>query len=139
MFYRQYHTDNFIFRHFKCGLSIEKTSELCFKSERTITEWDKGKTIPPECKRLMRLYSKLDLKDVHPEWEGWKFQNGLLVSPNGYELRAAHVETGAALIELGAPSDKPHMNHIMKVARSIAKTDYMKNSVRYSAERKKRV
>lgn len=45
-------TKNYIFRELKCGLSIKQTSELCFKSVRTVKEWDKGKEIPKECKRL---------------------------------------------------------------------------------------
>ncbi len=55
----KYHemTKNYIFREFECGLTKEQTSELCFKSVRTVTEWDKGKQIPPECKRLMRIVS----------------------------------------------------------------------------------
>jgi hypothetical protein len=55
----KYHemTKNYIFREFECGLSKEETAKLCFKSLRTITDWDKGKEIPPECKRLMRLTS----------------------------------------------------------------------------------
>ncbi len=48
-------TKNYIFREFESGLSIEETAELCLKTARTVKEWDKGKTIPPECKRLMRM------------------------------------------------------------------------------------
>ncbi len=36
----KYHemTKNYIFREFKCGLSIEDTDELCFKNVRTVRE-----------------------------------------------------------------------------------------------------
>lgn len=36
-------TKNYIFRELECGLSVQETSELCFKSVRTVKEWDKGK------------------------------------------------------------------------------------------------
>lgn len=44
----KYHemTKNYVFREFECGLPVEQTAELCFKSVRTIKEWDKGKNIP---------------------------------------------------------------------------------------------
>ena len=52
---------NFIFREYECGLSVEETAELCLKTARTVKEWDKGKTIPPECKRLMKMSRGRDL------------------------------------------------------------------------------
>ncbi|STY92178.1 Uncharacterised protein [Vibrio anguillarum] len=51
----KYHemTKNYFFREFEYGLSAEDTAKLCFKSVRTVNEWDGGKNIPKECKRLM--------------------------------------------------------------------------------------
>ncbi len=34
---------NYFFREFECGLSIEQTAELCFKSVRTVKEWTGAK------------------------------------------------------------------------------------------------
>jgi hypothetical protein len=33
-------TKNYFFREFECGLSIEQTAEVCFKSVRTAKESD---------------------------------------------------------------------------------------------------
>ena len=44
---------NYIFRELECQMTKEEVAELCFKSVRTVTGWDEGKPIPPECKRLM--------------------------------------------------------------------------------------
>ncbi len=59
----KYHemTKNYVFREFECGLSVEQAAELCFKSVRTVKEWDKGKEIPKECRRLMRNQCRLEL------------------------------------------------------------------------------
>lgn len=46
----KYHemTKNYVFREFECGLSIEKTAQLCFKSVTTVKAWDGGKDIPKD-------------------------------------------------------------------------------------------
>ncbi|MBF4348391.1 regulator, partial [Vibrio anguillarum] len=46
----KYHemTKNYVFREFECHLSKEETAKLCFKSVRTVNEWDGGKNIPKE-------------------------------------------------------------------------------------------
>ncbi len=69
----KYHemTKNYIFRELECGLSIEDTAKLCFKSVRTVKEWDKGRDIPKECKRLMRLVSGR-VVSTNVEWNGFK-------------------------------------------------------------------
>ncbi len=46
---------NYIFRELECQVTKEEIAELCFKSVRTVTGWDEGNPIPPECKRLMRM------------------------------------------------------------------------------------
>ncbi len=69
----KYHemTKNYIFREFECGLSVEQAAELCLKTVRTVKEWDKGKTIPPECKRLMRMTKGRELSPSE-QWEHFK-------------------------------------------------------------------
>ena len=41
---------NYIFRELECQMTKEEVAELCFKSVRTVTGWDEGNPIPPECK-----------------------------------------------------------------------------------------
>lgn len=76
----KYHemTKNYFFREFECGLSIEDTAQLCFKSVRKVKKWDKGHYIPNECKRLMRM-SKILVLGFIDEWEDFQISNDLLV------------------------------------------------------------
>lgn len=46
---------NSIFRELEGQMTKEEVSELCFKSVRTVTGWEEGNPIPPECKGLMRM------------------------------------------------------------------------------------
>ncbi len=117
----KYHemTKNYIFREFECGLTREQTAKLCFKSVRTITDWDSGRQIPPECKRLMRLTSNKKLSDS-PEWEGFTMSNDKLQLPNGLRVTPQQILCGIALIEIGANEDRETMNKLIRYARIIA-------------------
>jgi hypothetical protein len=75
--------ENFIFRFHKCGLSLEKTSHLCDVSQKTVEGWDKGKPIPSHHRKLMELYSGLDLGYHHASWKGWKIRGKWIISPYG--------------------------------------------------------
>ncbi len=48
-------------------MTKEEIAELCFKTVRTVTGWDEGKPIPPECKRLMRMAKGRKLS-IYEEW-----------------------------------------------------------------------
>lgn len=76
----KYHemTKNYFFREFECGLFIENTAQLCFKTVRQVKKWDKGHNIPNECKRFMRMYKRLDLGFID-EWEGFQMFDDPLV------------------------------------------------------------
>ena len=65
-----------LFRKFVCGLSKEDVAALCLKSVTTITRWDEGNPIPPECKRLMHIYTGMELAIINPKWKGWRIRNG---------------------------------------------------------------
>ncbi|MCG7500070.1 DUF3653 domain-containing protein [Vibrio sp. Of7-15] len=108
-------TENYYFRFYKCGLSIEMTAELCFKSVRTVKLWDKGKAIPPECKRLMKMYCSRRLGDSK-QWEGFYMQSDRLVLPTGEALEAQQVLTAAAVLEIAA---KPEHEVLVKLARYL--------------------
>lgn len=118
----KYHemTKNYIFREFECGLSIEQTAELCFKSVRTVKEWDKGKDIPKECKRLMRRHSSLELSHT-PDWEGFRMKNNKLELPTGQFVTAQEILAGIGLLEIGSELELKTSTKILKYARVIAK------------------
>ncbi len=48
-------SSNYIFRELECQMTKGEVAELCFKSVRTVTDWDEGKPISLECKRLIRM------------------------------------------------------------------------------------
>ncbi|HDM8048127.1 TPA: phage protein [Vibrio fluvialis] len=118
----KYHemTKNYIFREFECGLTREQTAELCFKSVRTVTEWDKGKPIPPECKRLMRLVKGRELSHLK-EWENFKFRNGKLEIPTGQLITPQEIITGIALIEINSETELRTKSKLLRLSRVIAK------------------
>ncbi|MDC5853825.1 regulator [Vibrio europaeus] len=118
----KYHemTKNYIFREFECGLSIEQAANLCFKSVRTIKEWDKGKEIPKECKRLMRLQSRLELSPLE-EWNGFRINNHRLELPTGHSVTPQEILIGIALLEIKSDIELSTTTKILKYVRSISK------------------
>ncbi|MBY7894021.1 regulator [Vibrio fluvialis] len=116
----KYHemTKNYIFREFECGLTKEQTAELCFKSVRTVTEWDKGKPIPPECKRLMRMAKGRELSALE-DWKNFKMQYDKLELPTGQLITAQQIITAVALLEIGAPTDIKIAGKILKYSRAL--------------------
>ncbi|MDT8868713.1 regulator [Vibrio fluvialis] len=116
----KYHemSKNYIFREFECGLTKEQTAELCFKSVRTITEWDKGKAIPPECRRLMRMYSGRDVFS-NEDWIGFRLSGNRIILPTGYKATAQEIILGIALIEIQCTDDLNTMRKLLKYARKL--------------------
>ena len=118
----KYHemTKNYIFRELVCGMSVEKTAELCFKSVRTIKLWDAGKPIPPECKRLMRFYCNREL-GIGDDWEGFKIVGDKLALPTGRPVSAQQIITGIALTEIGAELELKTSTKLLTYSRMIAR------------------
>ncbi|MGF1909637.1 regulator [Vibrio kasasachensis] len=118
----KYHemTKNFIFREFECGMSIDETAKLCFKSVRTVKEWDKGKEIPKECKRLMRNQTRLELSNSD-EWKGFRMNNQKLELPTGQRVSPQEILAGIGLLHIGSELELKTSVKILKYARSIAK------------------
>ncbi|EKK9972221.1 phage protein [Vibrio parahaemolyticus] len=116
----KYHemTKNYIFREFECGLTVEQAAELCLKTVRTVKEWDKGKTIPPECKRLMRMTKGRELSSSD-QWEGFKMHYDRLELPTGQLVTAQQVLTGIALLEIGALEDLQVARKLLKYVRVL--------------------
>ncbi|WP_332408296.1 DUF3653 domain-containing protein [Vibrio metschnikovii] len=113
-------TKNYVFRELECGLSIKDTAELCFKNVRTVKEWDKGKEIPPECKRLMRMYRGHELNKSE-KWKGFRMRSDHLELPSGQMLSAQQIIMGAALVEIACSEDLKTRARLLKYARAIAK------------------
>ncbi|MBE4393107.1 regulator [Vibrio parahaemolyticus] len=118
----KYHemTKNYIFREFECGLTVEEAAKLCLKTVRTVKEWDKGKSIPPECKRLMRMNKGRELSSCE-EWENFVMRHDRLELPTGQLVTAQQVLIGVALLELGASEETVIARRIMRYARILKK------------------
>ncbi|EOX4928783.1 regulator [Vibrio alginolyticus] len=116
----KYHemTKNYIFREFECGLTVDQTAELCLKSVRTVKEWDKGKNIPSECKRLMRMTRGRILRPSS-DWDSFKMHYDRLELPTGQLVTAQQVITGIALLEIGAMTDLEVARKILRYARAL--------------------
>lgn len=113
-------TNNYFFRFYKCGLSVEKTAELCFKTVRQVNNWDKGTEIPPECRRLMRMYCERKL-GVGDNWQGFSVVKGRLRLPTGRELEPQQILTAVALLEIESDMDKRTLTKLIKIAREISR------------------
>ncbi|MCG9785482.1 regulator [Vibrio brasiliensis] len=117
----KYHemTKNYFFREFECGLSVEETSKLCFKSVRTVKEWDKGKEIPKECKRLMRNHTRLELSHEQ-EWQGFRMYMNKLELPTGQLVSPQQILAGIGLLEINSELEIKTSTKLVKLARAIS-------------------
>ncbi|MEZ8547420.1 regulator [Vibrio cyclitrophicus] len=110
---------NYIFRKLECQMSKEQVAELCFKTVRTVSDWDKGKPIPPECKRLMRMSKGREI-GVTKEWQQFKLHYDRLELPTGQLVTAQQILLGAALLEIQSELELKTSTYLIKLARSIA-------------------
>lgn len=115
-------TKNFIFRFYKCNLTLEETAELCFKSVTTVKNWDKGKTIPPECKRLMKL-SKSRKLHHSKEWDQFKMVGEKLEIPTGRKITPNEILIGIALLEISSDLEIKTSTKLLKLARALSRID----------------
>ncbi len=113
-------TNNYFFRFYKCGLSVEKTAELCFKTVRQVNNWDRGTEIPPECRRLMRMYCERKL-GIGDSWRGFYIVKNRLRLPTGRELEPQQILTAVALLEIESDSDKITLTKLLQFSRAISK------------------
>ncbi|MFW1378411.1 regulator, partial [Vibrio parahaemolyticus] len=113
----KYHeiTKNYVFREFECGLTVEEAAKLCLKTVRTMEEWGKGKSIPPECKRLMRMNKVRELSFCE-DWVNFVMRHDRLELPTGQLVTAQHVLIEVALLELGSSSDIKTAHQVLKYA-----------------------
>ncbi|MBW3698057.1 regulator [Vibrio sp. T187] len=111
-------TKNYIFRELECMMTKQQVAALCFKSVITVTEWDKGKPIPPECKRLMRMVKGRELSD-EKEWQLFKMQNNRMKLPTGQLVTPQELLAGIALLEIQSELELRTSTRLIKLARAI--------------------
>ena len=110
---------NYIFRELECQMTKEEVAELCFKSVRTVTGWDEGKPIPPECKRLMRMAKGRELNTCK-EWGQFKMLHDRMELPTGLVVRPQQILAGIALLEIQSDEDMKTCSYLLKTARVLA-------------------
>ena len=113
-------TKNYIFREYVCCLTREETANLCFKTVRTVTGWDDGNPIPPECKRLMRMAKGRELHSSE-DWKQFKMHNNGLELPTGKTVTAQQIMAGIALLEIQSEHELKTSTYLIKTARAIAR------------------
>lgn len=113
-------TKNYIFRKFECELSKEETAKLCFKSVRTVTGWDCGKEIPPECRRLMRMVKSKELSHLEI-WENFRMVKGMLELPTGQHITPQQLLTGIALLSIQSELELKTSSKLLRIARALTR------------------
>ncbi|WGY44998.1 regulator [Vibrio sp. ABG19] len=124
MHYRKM-SKNYIFRKFECGLSKEETAKLCFKTVRTVTGWDNGRDIPPECRRLMRMVKGRELSHIEA-WKGFKINYEFLEVPTGERLTPQQILTGVALLQIQSELELKTTTKLLRIARKLATIKHKK-------------
>ncbi|MGF1752104.1 regulator [Vibrio makurazakiensis] len=111
---------NYIFRAMECQMTKEEVAKLCFKTVRTVTSWDDGKPIPPECKRFMRMAKGREL-GVSDDWKQFKVHYNKLELPTGQLVLAQQILAGIALLSIQSELEIKTSKHLLKIARAIAR------------------
>nr|WP_233090148.1 regulator [Vibrio sp. IB15] len=101
-------------------MTKEEVAELCFKSVRTVTGWDDGNPIPPECKRLMRMAKGRELS-ANKDWIRFKMHYDKLETPTGQRVTPQQILAGLALLEIQSELEIRTSTYLIKVARCLAK------------------
>ncbi|MFA0332196.1 phage protein [Vibrio cyclitrophicus] len=111
---------NYIFRELECQMTKEEVAELCFKSVRTVTGWDEGKPMPPECKRLMRMAKGRELS-ASVDWKQFKMHYDKLETSTGQRVTPQQILAGIALLEIQSELEISTSTYLIRVARALAK------------------
>lgn len=91
-----------------------------FKTLRQVNNWDKGTEIPPEARRLMRMYCERKL-GVGESWQGFYIVKNRLRLSTGRELEPQQILTAIGLLEIESLEDKKTLTKLVKIAREIAR------------------
>ncbi|CAH6870934.1 conserved hypothetical protein [Vibrio chagasii] len=100
-------------------MTKEEVAELCFKSVRTVTGWDEGNPIPPECKRLMRMAKGRELS-ISEDWIQFKMLYDRMELPTGQVVRPQQILAGIALLGIQSELEIKTSTHLLGLARAIA-------------------
>ncbi|WP_047048013.1 phage protein [Vibrio mexicanus] len=116
----KYHemTKNQIFREFNCGLTIEEVAKICCKSLGTVRGWDKGKPIPNECRKLMKMHKRLELSGFE-EWNGFRVSGKNLELPTGETVTPQQILTGVALLHIQSDLEIKTSKRLLRLSRAI--------------------
>ncbi|WP_240308193.1 regulator [Vibrio cholerae] len=106
---------NYVFREFECGFAREQNFVL---KVRESTGWSKGKAIPPECKRLMRVAKGRELSN-HSDWFGFVMKHDRFESPTGKLISTQGILVGSALIEIESELEIKTSTTLLKIARNL--------------------
>ncbi|CAH6966626.1 Regulator [Vibrio chagasii] len=101
-------------------MTKEEVAELCFKSVRTVTGWDEGNPIPPECKRLMRMAKGRELS-VCEDWRQFRMLHESMELPTGQLVRPQQILAGIALLGIQSELELKTSTKLLKLARSISR------------------
>ena len=86
---------------------------------RTVTGWDEGNPIPPECKRLMRMAKGRELS-ISEDWEQFKILYDRMELPTGQIVRPQQILTEIALLGIQSELEIKTSTHLLGLARAIA-------------------
>ncbi len=87
-------------RWLRCGLSVESAAFFLGVCRRTIDNWEKYGRRPPEAAIAALKYRAGFMPCGSAEWQGWRFKNDLLWSPEGYGYHTGDLRSIAYLREL---------------------------------------
>lgn len=70
------------------GIPISELARICHVSLKTASRWKAGSTCPPTSALLLLAG---DLGCFDPDWSGWVIRRGVLISPEGWEIKVNEV------------------------------------------------
>lgn len=86
--------DLYHLRWVQAGLSKEKTAELCGVSIRKYNNWESGRSKCPNfVYLLLKAYGAGHIPSLSRHWEGWRFINDELWSPNGVNYTSGDINS----------------------------------------------
>ncbi len=114
---------NLFFREVICGLTVEETEKLCFKTVRQVKLWDGGKTdIPPECKSLMRM-RMIKGRELHKktDMEGFQMRGDYLILPNSQQVTSQRLLTAISVLGIESEIEIKTTSKLIKYSRMLSK------------------
>lgn len=74
------------------GMTPNDARALCGVSRRTWGRWMRGLArVPRSALLLLRICAQGELPAAGPEWDGWRFYRGALLTPEGVEVKPGEI------------------------------------------------